>query len=187
MTEPTGEVTELLRSWHDGDKAAGERLMRIMYDELHRIADARMRSEGPGHTLQSTALIHEAYLRLVGGGVSWSGRTHFFAVAARTMRRVLTDHARARLREKRGGGRDRVTLAGVANPDTGGEDPVDVLALDEAIEELSAVDPRKASAVELHYYGGLTYDEVAEALDVSPATVDRDLRMARAWLRSRLD
>jgi RNA polymerase sigma factor (TIGR02999 family) len=180
-----GEVTRLLRAWRAGDDGARESLIRVLYDELHTIADARMRKEAPGHTLQSTALIHEAYLRLADASVSWSDRTHFLAVAARTMRRVLTDHARARRREKRSGALDRITLSGLPQPDSG-EDPIDLLALDAALEELADVDPRKASAVELHYYGGLTHDEVAEALGVSPATVDRDLRMARAWLRDRL-
>lgn len=180
-----GEVTLLLRAWRAGDQEARESLIRVLYDELHRIADARMRGEAPGHTLQSTALIHEAYMRLADASVTWSDRTHFFAVAARTMRRVLTDHARARERQKRSGALDRVTLSGLAQP-KGGEDAIDLLALDAALDELAGVDPRKASAVELHYYGGLTHDEVAEALDVSPATVDRDLRMARAWLRDRL-
>lgn len=181
----TGEVTRLLRAWRGGDEGAGDELMRVLYDELHRIADARLRGEAAGHTLQSTALIHEAYMRLAGAGISWSDRTHFFAVAARTMRRVLTDHARARQRQKRSGALDRVTLSGLPAPERGG-DAVDLIALDEAIEELAGQDPRKASAVELHYYGGLSYDEVAEALDTSPATVHRDLRMARAWLRDRL-
>lgn len=183
--DPAAEVTRLLHAWRAGDQAAGESLIRVLYDELHRIADARMRVEAPGHTLQSTALIHEAYMRLAEASISWSDRAHFFAVAARTMRRVLTDHARARKRQKRPGALDRVTLSGLPAPEQGG-DAVDLIALDEAIDALAEQDPRKASAVELHYYGGLTHAEVAEALDVSPATADRDLRMARAWLRDRL-
>lgn len=179
-----GDVTRLLRAWRVGDRDAEERLIAVLYDELHRIAEARMRGERPDHTLQSTALIHEAYMRLAEAGISWSDRTHFFAAAARTMRRVLTDHARARQRQKRSGGLDRVTLTGL--PAEAGDDPVDLLALDAALDALAEQDDRKASVVELHYYGGLTYDEIAEALDVSPATVDRDLRLARAWLRDRL-
>ncbi len=158
--------------------------MRLVYDELHAIAEARMRDEASGHTLQSTALVHEAYVRLSGADVSWTDRKHFFAAAARAMRRVLTDHARARRAEKRGGALARVTLANVEAGDSG--DRLDLVALDEAIDELAAQDSRKASAVELHYYAGLSYDEIAAALDVSPATVHRDLRMARAWLFSRL-
>lgn len=179
-----GDVTRLLRAWRQGDKEAGDELIRVLYQELHRIAEARMRGEGPGHTLQATALIHEAYLRLADAGISWSDRSHFLAVAARTMRRILTDHARARHRQKRSGALDRVTLSGVAAEDA--DDPLDLLALDAAIDDLAEQDTRKASTVELHYYGGLTYDEIAEALETSPATVHRDLRMGRAWLRSRL-
>lgn len=180
-----GEVTRLLHAWRDGDEEARESLMQMLYDELHRIAEARMRGEPEGHTLQSTALIHEAYMRLAEASISWSDRTHFFVVAARTMRRVLTDHARARQRQKRSGALDRVTLSGLPAPSRG-DQRVDLIALDAALDALAEQDPRKASAVELHYYGGLTHEEVAEALDVSPATVDRDLRMARAWLRDRL-
>lgn len=184
------QVTRLLRAWREGDEAAGDRVMGIVYDELRRIAAARMRGESPGHTLQSTALVHEAYVRLAGADLAWTDRKHFFATAARTMRRVLTDHARARGREKRGAGLDRITLAGVPAGDGDGEHVVaarlDMVALDAAIEALGELDPRKAAAVDLHYFAGLGYDEVAEALDISPATVHRDLRMARAWLRSRL-
>jgi RNA polymerase sigma-70 factor, ECF subfamily len=157
-----------------------------VYDELRVIAAARLRAERPDHTLQSTALVHEAYVRLAGTDIRWSDRGHFFAAAARAMRRVLTDHARARHREKRGGGElDRVTLSNLPAPGPG-ESELDLLALDEAVDALAAQDPRKAAAVELHYYGGLGYEAVAEALDISPATVHRDLRMARAWLRARL-
>lgn len=179
------EVTRLLRAWSDGDAEAADRLIRVVYDELRAIAGARMRAEAPGHTLQSTALVNEAYLRLADAGIPWADRRHFFAAAARAMRRVLTDHARGKGREKRGGGLERVTLANVP-ADEDGNDRLDLLALDEAIEELTALDPRKATAVELHYYAGLGYEEIGQALEVSPATVHRDLRMARAWLHSRL-
>ena len=180
------EVTRLLHQWREGSTLARERLADLIYDELHRIAQARMRAEDPGHTLQSTALVHEAYMRLVGSDVDWVDRGHFLASAARTMRRVLTDHARAKTRRKRGGGSlDRVTLANLPAEDEDA-DQLDLLALDEALEELEARDSRKAAAVEMHYYAGLSYEEVAKALDVSPVTVHRDLRMARAWLRDRL-
>jgi RNA polymerase sigma factor (TIGR02999 family) len=180
MSSESTEVTRLLQSWRQGDAGALERLLPLIYDELHAIARRHMQGERPDHTLQTTALIHEAYLRLCGADVTWEGRVHFLAVAAQTMRRVLVDHARARSRDKRGGGEAPVTLddALAASP----ERPDDLLALDEALTRLSALDERKARAVELHYFGGLTYDETAAALEVSAATVDRELRMAKAWL-----
>lgn len=197
MTEPTpgpgaapgdraAEVTRLLHDWREGSRAAGDRLIQLVYDELHDIAEARMRREDPAHTLQATALVHEAYLRLADAGLDWSDRKHFFVIAARTMRRILTDHARSKHRQKRGGALDRVTLSGLATDDEE-PDTLELVAVGEAIDALGEQDERKATAIELHYYAGLSYDEVAEALDISPATVHRDLRMARAWLRTRLD
>jgi RNA polymerase sigma factor (TIGR02999 family) len=178
-TEP-GEVSRLLLAWRSGDAAALDRLLPLVYRELHAIASRQLRGERPDHTLRTTALIHEAYLRLVGADVEWEGRVHFFAVAAQTMRRILVDHARARGRAKRGGGVVPITLdeALTVSP----EPAADILALDEALTRLSALDERKARAVELHYFAGLTYDDTAAALGVSPATVDRELRMAKAWL-----
>lgn len=183
MSRPAGSpkpVTELLRAWRDGDDRALDRLLPLVQDELHRLAQRCMRSERPDHTLQATALMHEAYLRLVDSDVTWQDRAHFFAVASQVMRRVLVDYARAASRQKRGGGQIRVTLDEgiVVSP----ERADDLLALDEALEALGHHDPRKARVVELHYFGGLTYDETAEAIGVSAATVDRDLRMAKAWL-----
>ena len=174
------EVTRLLQQWRAGDRAALERLLPLVYDELHALARRHMLGERTDHTLQTTALIHEAYLRLCGADVTWEGRVHFLAVAAQTMRRVLVDHARARSRAKRGGGDAPITLddALAASP----QRPDELLALDEALDRLSTLDQRKARAVELHYFGGLTYDETAAALDVSAATVDRELRLAKAWL-----
>jgi RNA polymerase sigma-70 factor, ECF subfamily len=186
---PTGqaaEVTRLLHDWQEGSRAAGDRLIQLVYDELHVIAEARMRREDPAHTLQATALVHEAYLRLADAGLDWSDRKHFFVVVARTMRRILTDHARARGRQKRGGAMDRVTLSGLVIGDDE-PDTLEFVALGEAIDALAEQDARKATVVELHYFAGLSYDEVAEALDISSATVHRDLRMARAWLRTRMD
>lgn len=178
------EVSALLVAWRSGDPQALDRLVPLVYAELHSLADRQLRRERPGHSLQTTALLHEAYLRLVGAEVKWEGRVHFFAVAAQIMRRVLVDHARARARDKRGGGAEPVTLDdGLVE---GGSSP-DVLDLDEALERLSALDERKARAVELHYFGGLTYDEVAVAMEVSPATVHRDLRLAKAWLYRELE
>jgi RNA polymerase sigma factor (TIGR02999 family) len=184
--DPPAEVTRLLHDWRAGSRAAGDRLIELLYDELHVIAESHMRAENPAHTLQATALIHEAYVRLAGAGLEWTDRKHFFVVAARTMRRVLTDHARERGAHKRGGALDRVTLSNLG----AGEDTAELLeliALGTALDELAEQDERKATAVELHYFAGFSYDEVAEALDVSPATVHRDLRMARAWLRTRVD
>ena len=177
-------VTALLVAWRAGDDGARDRLLAIVYDELHRQAERVMRGDAPGHTLQTTALVHEAYLRLVHADVPWEDRAHFYAVAARTMRRILVDHARARRREKRGGGLAEITLEESAVIDP--RQPPDLEALDEALERLAAVDERKARAVELHYFGGLSYDETARVLDISPATVHRDLRMAKAWLYQQL-
>lgn len=179
QAEP-GEVSRLLLAWRRGEREALERLLPLVYDELHALARRQLRGERPDHTLQPTALLHEAYLRLVGSDVAWEGRVHFLAVAAQVMRHILVDHARARARAKRGGGAERVTLDEALS--SVADRPDDLLALDEALERLGAFDERKARVVELHYFGGLTYDEVAGALDVSPATVDRELRLAKAWL-----
>jgi RNA polymerase sigma factor (TIGR02999 family) len=184
MDDNTTEVSPLLRAWHAGDEAALEQLMPLVYEELHRLARNYLRGERVDHTLQTTALLHEADLRLAGTNVDWDGRVHFLAVAAQTMRRILVDHGRARNREKRGGGAVRITLEEglAAAPERG----IDVVALDEALERLSALDPRKGRIVEVFYFGGLTYDETAQAVGVSPATVHRELRLARAWLYNEL-
>ena len=179
MPPPSGEVSQLLIAWKSGDGSALQRLLPLVYDELHALASRHLRGERPDHTLQTTALIHEAYLRLVGADVAWEGRGHFLAVAAQTMRRILVDHARRMGRAKRGAQRPITLEEGfAAAPERG----PDVVALDEALERLSALDERKARAVELHHFGGLTYDETAAVLGVSPATVDRELRLAKAWL-----
>lgn len=180
MRPASGEVSQLLIAWKNGDGTALERLMPLVYDELHALASRHLRGERPDHTLQTTALIHEAYLRLVGADVAWEGHGHFLAVAARTMRRILVDQARQRARAKRSGGQQPITLddALAAAP----ERAPDVVALDEALERLLTLDERRGRAVELHYFGGLTYDETAAVLRVSPATVDRELRLAKAWL-----
>jgi len=179
-TSTGGEVTRLLRQWRGGDELAADRLAPLVYDELRRIAGGLMAGERPGHTLQPTALVHEAFVRLVGADVEWQDRTHFLAVGARVMRRLLVDHAKGRNRDKRGGGAARVTLT----PESAAEGPpeADVLDLDAALERLAGHDERQARIVELHFFGGLTYDETAEVVGVSPATVKRDLRMAKAWL-----
>jgi RNA polymerase sigma-70 factor, ECF subfamily len=180
LVTDTATVTRLLLAWCDGDVSAHDQLIQHVYEEMHRIAQRHMRSEQPGHTLQTTALIHEAFMRMVDIEARWNGRAHFLAVAARVMRQILVDHARARGRQKRGGGRIAVTFdeALVISTEPGSQ----LIEMDDALKRLEAIDARKARAIELHYFGGLTYDEVATVLDVSAATVDRDLRMAKAWL-----
>lgn len=177
-------ITQLLRRWRGGDDDAFDRLVPLVYEELRRVAGGRMRGEPDGHTLQPTALVHEAYARLAGASVDWQDRVHFFAVAASTMRRILVDHARARSRAKRGGERVQVTLS-EAVAATGSRHQ-DLLDLDAALEELGQLDERKARAVEMVFFTGLTQPEVAEVLGVSLSTVERELRMARAWLATRL-
>jgi len=179
-TPSSGEVSQLLLAWKQGDAGAADRLLPLLYQELKRLASHHLKGEATGHTLQTTALVHEAYLRLVGADVAWEGRRHFFAVAAQVMRRVLVDHARARQRLKRGGPLAQVPLEGLVAASA--QRPDELLALDEALQRLSALDPRKARVVELLYFGGLNYEETAVELDISPATVHRDLRLARAWL-----
>jgi len=179
MSPSLPTATQLLCAWRGGDRDAFDRLLPVVYDELASLARRALSGERPDHTLQTHALVHEAYLRLIDAEVAWQDRAHFMAVAARTMRRVLVDHARARRRHKRDGG-VRVELhSGIA----GGEPPLDVLALHEALERLMAFDERKSQIVELHYFGGLSYEETAEAVGISAATVDRELRLARAWLQ----
>lgn len=184
MPDERREATVLLRAWRGGDRDALDRLLPLVYDELSGLARRALRSERSDHTLQTRALVHEAYLRLVDADISFQDRAHFLAVAARTMRRVLVDHARARLRDKRGGGAVRIDLDRVDLPAPG--DELAILDLHEALERLTALDPRKATIVELHFFGGLSYDETAEAVGVSAATVDRELRFAKAWLKVEL-
>jgi RNA polymerase sigma factor (TIGR02999 family) len=177
-------VTGFLLAWREGDPSALDQLMPLVYAELHRLAHRHMRSQTPGHPLQTTALVHEAYLRLIGSSrVGWQNRTHFFAVSAQLMRRVLVDAVRARLAQKRGGGAVLVSL-GDSDP-TGSAHP-DLIALNDALDALAQFDPRKARVVELRYFGGLTVEETAEALDVSVSTVERDWQMARLWLSKTL-
>jgi RNA polymerase sigma factor (TIGR02999 family) len=193
--EPSGadtpsDVTGLLLSWSGGDEAAGERLLLAVYAELHRQAERAMWRERGEHTLQATALIHEAYLRLVDQRqVEWRNRAHFFGIAASMMRRVLVDHARARLAEKRGGDFRAVTLECVVDADLPSDDAdasLEVLALHEALERLAELDPLQARLVELRYFGGMNIEETATTLGISPATVKREWTIARAWLRREL-
>ncbi len=168
--------------WGKGNKEALDQLIPIVYDELRRQAARYLRHERAGHTLQTTALIHEAYVRLVDQrNVQWQNRAHFFGIAAQLMRRILVDHARTKKRNKRGGSDIRVSLS-QANVPVRGQD-VDVVALDEALERLAAIDEQQSRIVELRYLSGLTVEETAEVLGISPATVKRDWSMAKAWLR----
>lgn len=194
-TDAAHAVTELLRAWSAGDGHASEALVPLVYAELRRQARLALRREGDNHTLQTTALVHEAWLRIDGQhDAQWESRSQFFAVAAQMMRRVLVDHARARGAAKRGGGAAQVTLGAIdraagARGGAGGAtapDAVDLLALDDALARLAALDPQKARLVELRYFAGLSIPEVAEALGISTATVSREWAVARMWLRREL-
>jgi RNA polymerase sigma-70 factor (ECF subfamily) len=179
-------ITQLLRSWSQGDQAAMEELMPLVFDELHKVAQRYMSGERPGHTLQTTALVNETYLRLVNSeGANWEGRTHFFGVCAQMMRRILVDWTRSRQALKRGGKGpvldfDEEALTAINQPGT------DLVALDDALNALSAIDPRKGRVVELRFFGGLSVKETAEILKISVETVQRDWRMAKSWLRREL-
>jgi RNA polymerase sigma-70 factor, ECF subfamily len=187
LDAPAADVTGLLLAWGRGDQSAADQLVPAVYDELRRQAERAMRREGGEHTLQATALVHESYLRLVDQRrVEWRNRAHFFAIASTVMRRILVDHARARLTAKRGGGVVPITLAGAERGGAPETDEVDLLALHEALERLAVLDPEQARLVELRYFGGLTIEETSEALGVSPATVKREWALARAWLRREL-
>jgi RNA polymerase sigma-70 factor (ECF subfamily) len=176
----TDQVRKLLRAWNDGDPSALERLTPIVYEELHRLARRYMRGERPGHSLQTTALVNEAYVRLVGyERMQWQDRAHFLAVSAQLMRRILVEHAR-RHNSKRGAGVPHVSLKEAAL--VGDDRPADLVALDDAMNTLAQVDPRKAQVVEMRFFGGLNVDETADVLKVSPATVMRDWISAKAWL-----
>ena len=181
-----GEVTVLLRAWHAGDEDAYRRVSSILYSELRRRAAYYMRHKQPADMLQTTALVHEAFMRLVGARqVDWQDRRHFLAVAARTMRQVLVDLVRAQTSAKRGARVVHVPLdSGLA---AGGPPPLDLIALDQALETLATFDARKVRVIELRFFSGLTVEETAEVLDVSPDTVARDWRMARTWLLRQLD
>jgi RNA polymerase sigma factor (TIGR02999 family) len=186
-------VTELLAAWAAGDQSALDALLPIVYAELHRQAKRAMRRESSGHTLQTTALVHEAYLRLVDQRrAHWRNRAQFFGVAAQLMRRILVDYARSRQAAKRGGGARQITLthagaAGAMPAEAPADDPaVEVLALHEALTRLAEMDPDQGRLVELRYFGGLSIQETAVVLDVSPATVKREWSVARAWLRREL-
>ena len=179
------EITQLLAAWREGNQAALDELYPLVYDELHRLARRYMSRERKGHTLQTTALINEAYVRLVDQrNVQWANRSHFFAISAQIMRRILIDHARRHAYAKRGGGARQVSLDETATVIH--EDLAEFLRLDEALKSLAEVDPRRSQVVELKYFGGLNNDEIAGVLKISKNTVIRDWNMARAWLHSQL-
>ena len=183
---PAPAITEALDALADGDDTARDRLVRAVYDELRVIARAALRRERDGHTLVTTALVHEAYEKVLGPEPAFSSRGHFFGAAARAMRQVLVDHARRRDRVKRGGGERPVPLDAVGEVAAPGAPGVDLLDLDAALTRLAALDPRQAAVVECRTFGGLSVEETAEALGVSPSTVKREWRTARAWLYAAL-
>lgn len=184
MPGSTSEVASLLEAWRNGDPNAPAKLMPLVYDELRRIARRYMAKERTGHTLQTTALVNEAYLKLARQeAIQWKDRVHFFALAAQAMRLLLVDHARRRGRIKRRGGPSRLA---VDQPLPNSDEGVDVLALHDALDRLAAIDPRKSQLVELRYFGGLNVDEIAEALGIAPITVKREWAKAKAWLYDQL-
>jgi RNA polymerase sigma factor (TIGR02999 family) len=180
MAPEPQSVTQLLRQWRDGDQGALDRLFPLVYDELRVLAVRRLRSAQPGQTLEPAALVHEAYLRLAGVDIPWQDRAHFFAMAAIMMRRVLVDHAKERSRLKRGGDMAKISLdeALMISEDL----DIRVVLIDEALTKLSAMDTRKARIIEMLYFGGLTVGEVSEAMEISPSTVHRETKFAKAWI-----
>ncbi|MCB1995990.1 MAG: sigma-70 family RNA polymerase sigma factor [Burkholderiaceae bacterium] len=182
--EPMSDVTQLLTAWRGGDAQALEQLTPLVYRELHRLARGAMRGERPDHTLQTTALVHEAFIALADAQVDWADRAHFYAIAARQMRRILVNHGEAHRAAKRGGGLVHAQLEDAL--DVVGTPSAEISDLDDALQQLQAFDARKAQVLELHYFGGLTYDEMAAVMQLSPSTIDTELRFAKAWLRDQL-
>ena len=181
----SNDITRLLRHWREGDEAALDELTPLVYERLRALAQKMFRGESGGHTLQPTALVNELFQRLIVTDVDWHDRNHFYALSARMMRRILVNHANARNAVKRGGDALRVTLEeGMARGDDG--DLAEIIELDTALEDLQAVDERKARILEMHYFAGLTYAELADVEQIAESTVHQDLRTAKAWLRSRL-
>jgi RNA polymerase sigma factor (TIGR02999 family) len=184
--ERSQDVTEMLELSRLGDQAAGDRLLSMVYDELRALAGFYFKRQHSDHTLEPTALVHEAFIKLAGSETpDWKDRAHFMAVAAKAMRQVLADHARGKKTVKRGGGQERVTLSGLETP-LHDESPIDLLDLDEALDKLSEISPRQSSVVEMRFFAGLGEDEVAHVLGVTPRTVQREWRVAKAFLRSEL-
>jgi RNA polymerase sigma-70 factor, ECF subfamily len=183
---PSGDVTRLIEAAGSGDRASFDALYQAVYAELHRMAQANMRRESAGHTLQPTALVNEAYLRLAPANASWSNRRHFFAAAAEAMRRILVDHARRRLADKRGAGYERITLSDAEADIPAQAQGLDVLQIDAALAQLRVESERLAELVSLRFFAGLSIEDAARALDISPATAKRDWAFARAWLHKRI-
>jgi RNA polymerase sigma factor (TIGR02999 family) len=183
-TPASRDVTQLLLKWNSGDQAALDQLIPLVYDELRRLADRYLRRERRDHTLQTTALVHEAYLRLVDQKVEWKNRSQFFAIAAQLMRRILVDHARSHGAAKRGSGERKLSLDDIVIRFE--ERAADLVALDDALTGLASIDPQQSRIVELRFFGGLTVEETADVLDISPATVKREWNMAKAWLYRQL-
>jgi RNA polymerase sigma-70 factor, ECF subfamily len=187
VSPSNGEISRMLKAWSDGDREIADEFMPLVYDELRRQARRYLRRERGNHTLQTTGLVHEAYLRLVDQrDVSWQNRAHFFGIAAEMMRRILVNYALQANREKRGGRAQKITLderVQIAGP----IDDLDLIALDEALTRLAELDGRQARVVELKYFGGLSVEETSEVMGISPATVKREWTMAKAWLRAELD
>lgn len=185
MSEERKEISLILKDWSGGKRESADVLLSLVYDELRRIARQYLRKERADHTLQPTALVHEAYMKLIDiSDVSWQDRAHFFAVASNVMRHILVDHARARAAEKRGGERERIALEDAVNLSDKAD--VDLLALDEAMHRLAEFDAQQSKIVELRFFGGLTIEETAHVIGISPATVKREWTMAKAWLFRRL-
>jgi RNA polymerase sigma factor (TIGR02999 family) len=185
MTSTPEEITRMLIAWNQGNERARDELIPLIYDELRRLARAHLRRERINHTLQPTALVHEAFLRMVDQSqVNWQNRAHFFGSAARLMRQILINHAEARRAAKRGGEAERISLNDVDRFTV--EEEIDLIALNEALKNLERIDPRQERIVEMRYFGGLAIEEIAEVIGVSPATVKREWSVARAWLRREL-
>jgi RNA polymerase sigma factor (TIGR02999 family) len=179
------DVTQLLQAWRGGDVAARDALTALVYRELQKLARSAMRGERDNHTLQTTALVHEAFMVLADADVDWASRAHFFGIAARQMRHILVNHAEAHRAQKRGGGQLHASLDDAL--DVVGTASAEITDLDDALRRLAVFDERKAQILELHYFGGLTYDEMAQVMSLSASTIDTELRFAKAWLRQQLD
>ena len=185
MSENRQEISVILKDWSGGNRASADALLSIVYDELRKIAAQYLRKENSGHTLQPTALVHEAYMKLIDiSDINWQDRAHFFAVSANVMRHILVDHARAKLADKRGGDSERIALEDAIS--LSNEPNVDVLAVDQALKELAEFDEQQSRIVELRFFGGLTIEETAHVVGISPATVKREWAMAKAWLHRKL-